>query len=143
MTMNTSIKPKDITRKWYIIDAKDAVLGRAASKIAEVITGKHKAYYAPQWDMGDHVIVVNAEKIMVTGRKETQKTYYRHSGYPGGLRAETVAAVRKSHPEALIERAVKGMLPKNRLQKKTMEKLYIYTGDEHPHEAQKPEKLTI
>jgi len=143
MTMNTSIKPKDIVRKWYIVDAKDVVLGRAASKIAEVITGKHRPYYAPQWDMGDNVIVVNAEQILVTGRKETQKTYYRHSGYPGGLRSETVAAVRRSRPEALIERAVKGMLPKNRLQKKVMEKLYVYTGEEHPHDAQKPEKLVI
>lgn len=143
MKMNTALKPKEITRKWYIIDAQDAVLGRAASKIAEVLIGKHRAYYSPQWDMGDNVIVVNAEKIMVTGRKEAQKMYHRHSGYPGGLRSETVAAVRRTRPEALIERAVKGMLPKNRLQKIFMEKLYIYTGEEHPHNAQKPEKLSI
>lgn len=139
----SSVKPKEITRKWYLVDAKDVVLGRAASKIAQILSGKHRAYYSPQWDMGDYVVVVNVERITVTGKKEQNKNYYRHTGYPGGIRSQNVAEVREKYPERLLERAVRGMLPKNRLQDDMLQKLYVYAGEEHPHAGQQPEKITL
>ncbi len=139
----SSVKPKEITRKWYLVDAKDVVLGRAASTIAQILSGKNRAYYSPQWDMGDYVVVVNVDRIMVTGKKEQNKQYYRHTGYPGGIRTQNVAEAREKYPERLLERAVRGMLPKNRLQDVIMQKLYIYTGEEHPHAGQQPQKLEL
>ncbi|MCA9392445.1 50S ribosomal protein L13 [candidate division WWE3 bacterium] len=141
--LTTSIKPKDITRKWYIVDAKDKVLGRVASKIAPVLEGKNHTYYSPQWDMGDHVIVINAQRVALTGNKETDKKYYRHTGYPGGIKSERVADVRKKDAARLIEMAVRGMLPRNRLAKEMIKKMHIYVGGDHPHEAQQPEVLEV
>jgi len=135
--------PADITRTWYVVDADEAPLGRLSSEIAQVLRGKHKPTYAPHFDGGDFVIVVNAEKVHVSGSKEVEKIYYRHSGYPGGLRAETLSEVRKKHPERLIETAVRGMLPKNRLGRQMFRKLKVYAGADHPHVAQTPQPLTL
>lgn len=138
-----ALQPKDITRKWYVVDAEDIVLGRLSTKVAQVLIGKHRPYYSPQWDMGDHVIIVNADKVRLTGNKEEQKHYYRHSGYPGGLRSRSAKVVRSTHPERLLESSIYGMLPKNRLRKQFLTKLYVYAGGTHPHEAQQPEALEI
>ncbi|VAV91800.1 LSU ribosomal protein L13p (L13Ae) [hydrothermal vent metagenome] len=135
--------PSDINRSWYVIDADNVPLGRLASEIAQILRGKNKPTYAPHMDGGDFVIVVNAEKIHVSGNKEIEKIYYRHSGYPGGLRADTLSKVRKDHPERLIEAAVRGMLPKNRLGRQIFRKLKVYAGPDHPHAAQTPEPLTL
>jgi large subunit ribosomal protein L13 len=135
--------PADITRTWYVVDANDVPLGRLSSEIAQVLRGKSKPTYAPHFDGGDFVIVINAEKVHVSGSKETEKIYYRHSGYPGGLRAETLSEVRTKHPERLIETAVRGMLPKNRLGRQMFRKLKVYAGAEHPHDAQMPQPLTL
>lgn len=134
-----SPKPGDIKRVWYVVDAADAPLGRLSSQVAQILRGKSKPTYAPHMDGGDYVIIVNAEKIYVSGNKETQKIYFRHSGYPGGLRAETFAKVRKERPERIIESAVRGMLPKNRLGRQMFKKLKVYAGPDHPHQAQSPE----
>ncbi|MDK1010631.1 MAG: 50S ribosomal protein L13 [Actinomycetota bacterium] len=134
-----SPKPGDIKRAWYVVDAADAPLGRLSSQVAQILRGKSKPTYAPHMDGGDYVIIVNAEKIYVSGNKETQKIYFRHSGYPGGLRAETFAKVRKERPERIIESAVRGMLPKNRLGRQMIKKLKVYAGPDHPHQAQSPE----
>lgn len=134
-----SPKPGDIKRAWYVVDAADAPLGRLSSEVAQILRGKSKPTYAPHMDGGDYVIIVNAEKIYVSGNKETQKIYFRHSGYPGGLRAETFAKVRKERPERIIESAVRGMLPKNRLGRQMIKKLKVYAGPDHPHQAQSPE----
>lgn len=134
-----SPKPGDIKRAWYVVDAADAPLGRLSSQVAQILRGKSKPTYAPHMDGGDFVIIVNAEKIYVSGNKETQKIYFRHSGYPGGLRAETFAKVRKERPERIIESAVRGMLPKNRLGRQMIKKLKVYAGPDHPHQAQSPE----
>lgn len=134
-----SPKPGDIKRVWYVVDAADAPLGRLSSEVAQILRGKSKPTYAPHMDGGDFVIIVNAEKIYVSGNKETQKIYFRHSGYPGGLRAETFAKVRKERPERIIESAVRGMLPKNRLGRQMIKKLKVYAGPDHPHQAQSPE----
>lgn len=134
-----SPKPGDIKRVWYVVDAADAPLGRISSEVAQILRGKSKPTYAPHMDGGDFVIIVNAEKIYVSGNKETQKIYFRHSGYPGGLRAETFAKVRKERPERIIESAVRGMLPKNRLGRQMIKKLKVYAGPDHPHQAQSPE----
>lgn len=134
-----SPKPGDIKRVWYVVDAADAPLGRLSSQVAQILRGKSKPTYAPHMDGGDYVIIVNAEKIYVSGNKETQKIYFRHSGYPGGLRAETFAKVRKERPERIIESAVRGMLPKNRLGRQMIKKLKVYAGPDHPHQAQSPE----
>jgi large subunit ribosomal protein L13 len=139
----STIKPNEIERKWYLVDAQEVILGRAASKIAQILSGKHRPYYSPQWDMGDYVVVINAEKIMVTGKKEQSKKYYRHTGYPGGLKEQNLGEVREKYPERLLEKAVRGMLPQNRLQEEILTKLYIYSGSEHPHAGQQPEKLDI
>lgn len=138
-----SPKPGDIERSWYVIDATDAPLGRLSSEVAQILRGKGKPTYAPHVDGGDFVVVVNAEKVYVSGNKETDKIYFSHSGYPGGLRADSLEQVRANHPERLIERAVKGMIPKNRLGRKILTKLKVYAGPDHPHQAQQPEALEL
>jgi len=138
-----SPRPTDIARKWYVIDAEGKTLGRLASEIAKVLRGKGKPIYSPHVDVGDYVIVVNAEKIAVTGRKLDQKIYYRHSGYPGGLRSISLREQLRRHPERVMKSAVKGMLPKNRLGRRMLRKLKVYAGDAHPHQAQKPEPLEL
>jgi len=136
-------KVKDIQKKWYLVDAEGKTLGRLASQVAAILRGKHKPTYAPYMDMGDNVIVVNAEKIRVTGRKFNQKQYYRHSGYPGGLKVTRFSDMIKGKPERVITLAVKGMLPHNRLGRAILKHLKVYRGPEHPHEAQQPEKLEL
>jgi large subunit ribosomal protein L13 len=138
-----SAKPQDIERKWFVVDAQGQTLGRLASRIATVLRGKHKPVYTPHLDCGDYVIVVNADKIHVTGQKLEQKTYYRHSGYPGGLRQVSLRRQLQVHPDRVIEAAVRGMLPKNRLGRKMFKKLKIYAGPTHPHEAQQPTALEL
>jgi len=123
----------NIKRSWHLVDAKDQILGRVATKIARLLTGKDKVEYVPYLDGGDHVVVVNAKEVAVTGKKEKQKTYYRYSGYPGGLKAETLRELRERRPEEILRRAVKGMLPKNKLQKSMLKRLYIFTNSEHPY----------
>jgi large subunit ribosomal protein L13 len=135
---------ENIERKWYVIDATDKTLGRLATQIATILRGKHKPIYTPHVDTGDHVIVINAEKVRLTGNKLQDKKYYRHSGYPGGLRVRTAGQILSSgRPEQVLKLAVKGMLPHNRLGRKMFKKLKVYAGNEHPHSAQKPEKLDI
>jgi large subunit ribosomal protein L13 len=131
-------KPGEITREWLIIDAQDQVLGRLATEVARLLRGKHRPQYTPHIDTGDFVIIINAEKIKVTGAKITDKTYYRHTGRPGGLKSETFQEAMEKHPERIIEQAVRGMLPKNTLGREMFKKMKVYTGNEHPHEAQKP-----
>jgi len=135
--------PGDIDRTWYVVDADRVALGRLASEVAQLLRGKHKPTFAPHFDMGDYVIVVNAEKVVVTGTKETDKVYYRHSGFPGGIKGETVETVRKKYPERLVENAVKGMLPKNKLGRATLGKLRVYPGSAHPHKAQNPQPFAL
>ncbi len=135
--------PGDIEREWHVVDADGVPLGRVASEVAQLLRGKHKPKFSPHMDMGDYVIVLNAEKVAVTGNKETDKIYYRHSGYPGGIRSETVETVRERYPERLIVNAVKGMLPKNRLGRATLGKLRVYAGAEHPHRAQDPKPYAL
>ncbi|RME86385.1 MAG: 50S ribosomal protein L13 [Zetaproteobacteria bacterium] len=136
-------RPNEITRRWYVVDANGKVLGRLASQIAKILRGKHKPEFAPHLDCGDYVIVINAEKVRTTGRKETQKFYYRHSGYPGGLKAVRLDEMRQKHPERIIEHAVRGMLPKGPLGRRLIKKLKVYAGPDHPHAAQKPEPLSL
>lgn len=138
-----SPKPGDITREWLLVDASDLPLGRLASQIAQLLRGKHKPTFAPHLDGGDYVVVVNAEKVAVTGSKETDKTYYRHSGFPGGLRELSLGQMRERYPERIIHSAVKGMLPKNRLGRQMLGKLRIYAGPDHPHAAQNPTPYEI
>jgi large subunit ribosomal protein L13 len=142
MMRTYSAKPADIQRKWYVVDAEGKTLGRLAAQVAHMLRGKHKPTFTPHIDTGDHVIIVNAEKIHLTGDKTRTKTYSRHSGYPGGLKTEAVEDLLKRKPAAVIERAVKGMLPKNPLGKQMGRKLNVYAGPTHPHHAQKPEPLT-
>src|ERR1700689_1327281 len=142
--MKTAIpSPAGIERNWHLIDAEDAVLGRLASKAAHILMGKHKASYTPFLDTGDHVIVVNAAKVRLTGRKEEQKLYRRHSGYPGGLTETKARTVRATRPTRMVEEAISGMLPKNKLGKQMYRKLQVYAGPKHPHDAQKPVALAI
>ena len=136
-----SAKPGEITREWYLVDAEGKTLGRLATQIADTLRGKRKPQYTPHVDTGDFVIVVNAEKIQVTGNKLDQKRYYRHSGYPGGLRSRTLREQLERRPTEVLRVAVKGMLPKNRLARQQITKLKIYAGPEHPHEAQNPKHL--
>ncbi|HEV8243943.1 MAG TPA: 50S ribosomal protein L13 [Nitrospirales bacterium] len=143
MTRTYSAKPADITRKWYVVDANGKTLGHLATQVAIVLRGKHKPIFTPHMDTGDHVIVVNAEKIHLTGNKVQTKIYYRHSGYPGGLKAETAKDVLARKPSEVVERAIKGMLPKNPLGKQMARKLNVYAGPTHPHQAQRPEALTL
>ncbi len=136
-----SVRAKEIDRKWYVVDARDETLGRLATRIATVLRGKHKPSYSPHLDVGDFVVVVNADKIRVTGQKLDQKIYYRHSGYPGGLKSVTLRRQLAQHPTRVIRSAVWGMLPHNRLGRAMVKKLRVYAGDEHPHEAQNPQAL--
>jgi len=136
-------KQGDIEPKWFIIDAEGKVLGRISTEIARIISGKSKPTYTPFLDTGDHVIVINAEKILLTGKKETDKIYRHHSLYPGGLSEKAARFVRSDKPESMIERAVLGMLPKNKLGRKMIKKLKVYRGTTHPHDAQKPERLEV
>ena len=138
-----SAKKTDNQGKWGLVDAKGAVLGRLAAEIASRLQGKHNPLYTPHVDTGDWIVVINAEKVVLTGRKLDQKQYYRHSGYIGGLKSTTARELQEKRPEDLIRFAVKGMLPKNRLGKKQIKKLKVYAGDQHPHEAQNPEVITL
>ena len=134
---------QDRERDWYLVDADGKTLGRLATQIADVLRGKRKPTYTPHVDVGDFVIVVNAEKVAVTGDKRVKKLYWRHSGYPGGIRSRTLGDLLEKRPEEVIRRAVKGMLPRNRLARQQLRKLKVYAGPEHPHQAQKPEQLEI
>jgi large subunit ribosomal protein L13 len=134
---------ENIPRKWHLIDAENAILGRLASNAASILMGKHKAIYTPFIDTGDHVIVVNAEKVKLTGHKEEQKLYRNHSGYPGGLREVSARKVRATRPVRMVEDAIQGMLPKNKLGKQMYRKLQVYAGPKHPHDAQKPVALAV
>ncbi|MGB5933874.1 MAG: 50S ribosomal protein L13 [Anaerolineae bacterium] len=136
-------KPEDIERRWYVVDAEGKILGRLASEVAKILRGKHKPYFAPHLDTGDYVIVINAAKIRVTGKKLKDKIYYRHSGYPGGLRSTTLAEMLRKRPTRVIRLAVRGMLPHNRLGRAMMRKLKIYEGESHPHQAQNPQELEL
>jgi large subunit ribosomal protein L13 len=131
-------KSEDIQREWYIVDATNQTLGRLASRVARILRGKHRPTYSPAMDAGDYVIVINAEKVAVTGRKLDQKMYYRVSGYPGGLKAVPLREQLEKHPTRVIEHAVRGMLPKNRLGRRIFKKLKVYAGPDHPHQAQQP-----
>ncbi|KYH33657.1 50S ribosomal protein L13 [Neomoorella mulderi] len=136
-------KPHEVERKWYIIDAAGKTLGRVATEAARLLRGKHKPIFTPHVDCGDHVIVINAEKVRLTGKKLLQKKYIRHSGYPGGLKVMNYAQLLKTFPERAIEKAVKGMIPHNRLGRQMVKKLKVYRGDSHPHAAQRPEVWEI
>ncbi len=138
-----SPKASDIKRDWLLVDADGQILGRFATQIATLLRGKHKPTYTPHMDLGDNVVVINAEKIRVTGKKPDQKIYYRHSGYPGGLKAISYRNLHQKRPERIIKLAVKGMLPKNRLGRRMLKKLHIYAGPGHPHAAQQPQPYPI
>jgi large subunit ribosomal protein L13 len=142
-TKTYNAKPGEVARDWYLVDAEGQTLGRLATRIADTLRGKNKPQYTPHVDTGDFVIVVNAEKVAVTGQKLDQKRYYRHSGYPGGLRSRTLREQLERRPTEVIRSAVKGMLPKNRLAARQLTKLKIYAGPEHPHEAQSPKPLEL
>ncbi|MBI2877875.1 MAG: 50S ribosomal protein L13 [Candidatus Tectomicrobia bacterium] len=134
-----SANKEDVDRRWYLVEAQGKVLGRLATEVARVLRGKHKPIFTPHVDTGDHVIIINAEKVQLTGRKLEEKLYYRYSGYPGGLTSMTAKKMLQVKPERLVELAVRGMLPKNRLSRAVLKKLKVYAGPEHPHAAQKPE----
>ena len=136
-------KKEEVVRNWYVIDAEGVSLGRLAAKVSNVLQGKHKPTYTPHVDCGDNVIVINAEKINLTGNKLNDKIYYNHSGYTGGLRERTAKEMVEKYPEEMVERAVKGMLPKTRLGRQMYKKLFVYAGSEHPHAAQKPEVMEV
>lgn len=136
-------KPEQVERKWYLVDASDKTLGRLATKVADILRGKHKPSFTPHIDTGDFVIIINAEKIKLTGKKWDQKKYYRHSGYPGGIKETTYKDLVKKKPELIIEKAVKGMIPHNKLGRQVIKKLKVYAGSEHPHQAQQPEELEL
>lgn len=142
--MKTEFPSKnEVVRAWHVIDAENAVLGRVASEAARVLMGKHKPTYAPFLDTGDHVVVINAAKVRLTGRKEDQKLYRRHTGYPGGLIEIQARKVRETHPTRILEHAIAGMLPKTKLGKQMVRKLKVYAGDKHPHQAQKPVAMAV
>ena len=136
-------KPGDVERSWYVIDANDVVLGRLASQAAQLLRGKHKPVFAPHVDAGDFVIIINAEKVALTGNKREAKLAYRHSGYPGGLRSTPYSELLEKNPERAVEKAIRGMLPKNKLSRQMMSKLKVYAGPEHPHAAQQPQPFEI
>ena len=138
-----SAKPAEVKREWFVVDVTDRVLGRMATEIALRLRGKHKPEYTPHVDTGDHIVVINADKIAVTGNKETDKVYYRHTGYPGGIKDVNVKELRERAPERILENAVRGMLPKNPLGRAMLKKLHIYAGNEHKHHAQSPKELTL
>lgn len=139
----TIVKNEAVTRRWWLIDAQDVVLGRLASRVANILRGKDKPQFAPFMDSGDFVVVINAEKVKLTGRKEDQKIYYRHSGYMGGIKETSIERMRQTHADRIVAMAVRGMLPKNRLNRKILKKLKVYVGSEHLHQAQKPEVLKV
>ena len=142
--MSTHIpKPSEISREWFVLDAKGQVLGKVAATAAALLTGKHKPIYTPFLDTGDHVIVVNAASVHLSGRKETDKVYHRHTGYIGGLKSRSAGAVRKTHPSRIVEDAIRGMLPKTKLGRAMFSKLKVYPGERHPHKAQKPKAAAI
>ena len=141
--LTSSIKKDEIKRDWFVVDAENQTLGRLASEIAQVIRGKKKPNYTPNLDMGDFVVVINAEKVVVTGSKEVQKKYFSHSGFPGGEKEVSLSSLRQKHPERIIYNAVKGMLPHNRLGRKLIKHLKVYTGTEHPHVSQQPKQFNI
>ena len=136
-----SVSKEDAEKSWYLVDAEDQVVGRIATQIASILKGKNKPTYTPHADTGDYVVVINAEKIRFTGKKLEQKTYLRHTGYPGGQRSETPTSLLEKKPEAIVEKAVYGMLPKNKLGRIMIKKLFVYAGSNHPHQAQKPQEL--
>jgi large subunit ribosomal protein L13 len=138
-----AVKASEIERQWWVVDAADQTLGRLATRIATLLEGKHKPTYSPHLDVGDHVVVLNAGRIKVTGDKLAQKRYYRHSNYPGGLKEESLGTLLERKPELVIERAVKGMLPQNRLGRAMFKKLKVYSGAEHPHQAQQPTPVEL
>ena len=138
-----AVRASEIEREWFVVDAEGKTLGRLASEIAKILKGKHKPIYSPHLDVGDFVIVINAEKVRVTGRKLDQKFYYRHSGYPGGLKSISLRDQLARHPTRVLRAAVRGMLPKNRLGRRMIKKLKIYAGKEHPHQAQQPKELVL
>ena len=138
-----SYKSVNVEKNWHIVDAEDKVLGRLAVKIATILSGKNKAQYSPNADLGDFVVVVNAEKVKVTGNKFSQKNYYHHTGYPGGLKTKSFEKMQEDSPEKIIEKAVKGMLPKNKLANQIIKKLKVYSGSVHPHIGQQPKELSI
>ena len=142
--MNSFMQKKEtVNRKWFVIDAEGQVLGRVAAKAAHILRGKHKATYTPHIDCGDYIIIVNAEKAVLTGNKLEDKMYYNHSMYPGGLRVRSAKVMKEQYPVEMVERAVKGMLPHNRLGRQMYKKLFVYAGSEHPHMAQQPEVMEI
>lgn len=143
MNKTYSQKPSEVSRRWILIDAKDAPLGRVATTVATYLTGKYKPSFTPHVDGGDYVIVINAKEAVATGNKEEDKVYYRHSGFPGGIKSATLKEVREKAPEFIIENAVKGMIPHNKLAKERMTRLKIFAGENHSHEAQKPEKVEV
>ncbi|ATX70562.1 50S ribosomal protein L13 [Spiroplasma clarkii] len=143
MKQTTLIKTADIAKKWYVVDATDAILGRLSTEVATVLRGKHKPNYTPHINNGDHVIIINAEKVVLSGKKETDKNYYHHSMYPGGLKSRNVKTQRELFPERIVERAVRLMLPKNVQGGNQYRALHVYAGPEHPHQAQNPEVLVI
>lgn len=138
-----SVREAEIEHRWYLVDAEGIVLGRLASELAKILKGKNKPIYSPHLDVGDHVVVVNADKVVLTGDKLDKKKYYRHSGYPGGLREVSYRTLMQDKPELVVEKAVRGMLPKNRLGRSMLKKLHVYAGPRHPHQAQKPENLVL
>ncbi len=139
-----SIRAEDVERRWFVVDATDLVLGRLATRVATILRGKHRATFTPHVDTGEYVIVVNADKVKLTGRKREQKTYYRHTGYPGGIKSITADKLLASaHSDRVVHDAIRGMLPKNSLGRKMLEKLKVYAGPDHPHTAQKPEELSL
>lgn len=138
-----SAKPAEVERAWHLVDAENMIVGRLASQVAAILRGKHKPSFTPHVDTGDNIVVINADKVRFTGAKETDKKYYRHSLYPGGLRSRSPKVVRELMPTFIVENAVKGMLPKNSLGRKMIKKLHVYAGAEHPHEAQQPQTLAL
>ncbi len=137
------LKKEDVEHKWYVIDAENQILGKVAEKAATYLRGKHKPTYTPHVACGDNVIIINAEKVLLTGNKLDKKMYYNHSGYPGGLRERTARTMKEKYPVEMVERAVWGMLPKNRLGRQIYKQLFVYAGSEHKHSAQKPERLEV
>ena len=138
-----SARAQDVQRSWLLVDAEDKTLGRLATEVARRLRGKHKPEYTPHVDTGDYVVVINADKVRVTGNKTTDKIYYRHSGYPGGIKGISFEHLQQKHPERIIEKAVKGMLPRNTLGRAMFRKLKVYAGPEHPHSAQQPESINL
>ena len=137
------VRPEDVRHDWYVVDATDQVLGRLATRVADRLRGKHKPQYTPHVDTGDYIVVINAEQIQVTGNKLSQKKRYRHTGFPGGIKSVPLEEELLTHPERVIENAVKGMIPRNRLGRAVLSKLRVYSGDKHPHQAQNPKPLPL